>query len=217
MHLIYLDESGDPGLRNSPTKHYILAGFSLPASEWHQVNERFMLFREWANQCHGLDHSREIHAAEFLGAANMHHGLPRSTRLLIVRKLLGMLTLSPELRFFGWVDPKEQGDPLERTGHRCLCDLENWLKAGYFGPCSGLFLIHDQMTRQPTTWLRPESTAIIERPMAIDSRSSNLLQAADLIAYLLKQSRTPNRYLKEQGAQYLIKKLNEQSLGWIDL
>ena len=53
--------------------------------------------------------------------------------------------------------------------------------------------------------------------MAIDSRSSNLLQAADLIAYLLKQSRTPNRYLKEQGAQHLIKKLNEQSLGWVDL
>lgn len=217
MHLIYLDESGDPGQRNSPTQHYVLAGFSLPASEWHQVNERFTLFREWASQHHGLDRAREIHAAEFLGAANMHCGLARSTRLLIMRKLLGMLTLCPELRFFGWIDPKEKGDPLERTGHRCLCDLENWVKAGYFGGSNGLFLIHDQMTRQPKSWRRPENTVIIERPMAIDSRTSNLLQAADLIAYLLKQSRSPNRYLKEQGAQHLIRKLNEQSLGWIDI
>ena len=73
------------------------------------------------------------------------------------------------------------------------------------------------MTRQPESWLTPGRVALIERPVAIDSRASNLLQAADLIAYLLKQSRRPNSYLKEQGAQFLIKKLNDQALGWVDL
>jgi hypothetical protein len=217
VHLIYLDESGDPGRRNSPTSHYILAGLSLPASQWHEVNNRLTLFRAWAQQHHALGCGHEIHAAEFLGAANLHCGLNRSTRLLIIRKFIGVLTLCPELRFFGWIDPKDADDPLERTGHRCLADLENWVKSGYFGTSNALFLIHDEMTRQPEAWLRPENGVVIERPLAIDSQTSNLLQAADLIAYLLKQSRNPNRYLKEQGAQHLIKKFNEKSLGWVDL
>jgi hypothetical protein len=53
--------------------------------------------------------------------------------------------------------------------------------------------------------------------MGMDSHLSVCLQVADLVAYLLKQSRTPNRYIREQGAQNLVKKLNEQSLGWIDV
>lgn len=217
VHFIYLDESGDPGLKNSPTDHYILAGFSLPAADWHLINRRFSLFREWANQQYGLDHGQEIHAAEFLGAARIHCGLPRATRLLIMRKLVGMLMLSRELRFFGWVTTKQSEDPLEQTGSRCLKDLEDWRTAGFFGESRSLFIIHDQMTRQPKSWLTPGRIALIERPVAIDSRTSNLLQAADLIAYLLKQTRRPNSYLKEQGAQFLIKKLNDQALGWVDL
>jgi hypothetical protein len=217
MHLIYLDESGDPGPRNSPTKHYILAGFAVAAEDWHKVHERFALFREWAFLTHGLPREREIHASEFLGAAAMHGGLSRPIRLLIARRLIAMLTLGQELRFFGWVASKEQGDPLERIGLRCLRDLESWASAGYFGDTPTLFVIHDCMPRRPSAWVQPGGCRVIESPMGMDSHLSVCLQVADLVAYLLKQSRTPNRYIREQGAQNLVKKLNEQSLGWIDV
>ena len=217
MHFIYLDESGDPGMNGSPTNHYILAGFALTASDWHKVQRRFALFRQWAFQTYGLDPGRELHASEFLGAASMHCGLPRATRLLIMRRLIGMLTLGPELRFFGWIASKERGDPLERVGVRCLEDLEAWSAAGYFGECHSLLIIHDRMPRRPSAWKRPTGQRVIESPLCLDSETSPCLQVADLIAYLLKQSLSPNRYLKEQGAQYLIKKLNEKSLGWRDV
>ncbi len=95
VHFIYLDESGDPGLKNSPTKHYILAGLSVHHDDWHEIDKRLRAFRKWAEEVHGLNLAHEIHAAEFLGAANMHCGLRREQRLIIVRRLIGILSQSP--------------------------------------------------------------------------------------------------------------------------
>ena len=145
VHFIYLDESGDPGLINSPTKHYILAGLSVHHTDWHRVDERLRGFRQWAMDVYGLDPRHEIHAAEFLGAANMHCGLRREQRLLVIRRLVGVLSESPELRFFGWIADKESSDPLQRTGNRCIMDLKEWLSTGDFNLSNHLFIIHDQM------------------------------------------------------------------------
>ena len=217
VHFIYLDESGDPGLKNSPTKHYILAGLSVHHDDWHEIDKRLRAFRKWAEEVHGLNLAHEIHAAEFLGAANMHCGLRREQRLIIVRRLIGILSQSPELRFFGWIADKESAEPLHRTGARCMNDLEQWLVSGRFSGSSQLFIIHDQMHQQPSAWHYDFTPSIIGNPVAQSSRTSRQLQLADLVAYLLKQSIQPNRYLKEQGAYHLIKRLNEQSLGWIDV
>jgi hypothetical protein len=40
MDLIYVDESGDPGTRNSPTKEYILVALIIPESIWHELDWR---------------------------------------------------------------------------------------------------------------------------------------------------------------------------------
>ncbi len=45
MHFVYLDESGDPGLKNSPTRHYILAGFSVHHGDWRALEVRLQEFR----------------------------------------------------------------------------------------------------------------------------------------------------------------------------
>jgi hypothetical protein len=37
MHLVYVDESGDPGINNSPTASYILSGLKIPAEHWHDA------------------------------------------------------------------------------------------------------------------------------------------------------------------------------------
>ena len=214
MHIIYLDESGDPGMFNSPTSYYLLAGFSVHHADWHSVDERLREFRKWAESTYGLEVGQEIHSAEFLGAAQMHCGLRREQRLLIIRKLISILSLSLELRFFGWMMQKAAEDPLESVGHRCLDDLMRWLEQGALGRGHLGLIIHDQMNKRPTCWQRDGYRSIIDRPLARTSGESLQLQIADLVAYLLKQSRFPNRYLKEQGAHQLIKKLTERSVGW---
>ncbi len=217
MHLIYLDESGDPGLTNSPGQHYIIAGFAVRDDDWHIVDARLRDFRAWAKESYGLREDQEIHAAEFLGAASVHCGLRRDHRLLIVRSLIRLLSESPELHFFGWIADKNEGPPLHRAGERCLTDLEHWAQVGRLGVCSPLLIIHDPMPTMPVAWERDHFINLIGRPLALASNRSRQLQIADLIAYLIKQSKCPNRYLKEQGAHQLIKKLTELSLGWIEV
>jgi hypothetical protein len=217
VHFIYLDESGDPGLINSPTKHYILAGLSVSHADWHKVDERLRAFRRWAGDVHGLDPRHEIHAAEFLGAANMHCGLRREQRLLVIRRLMAVLSDSPELRFFGWIADKESPEPLQRAGNRCIMDLKDWLTSGDFSSSNHLFIIHDQMHQTPEAWHGDFHAHIIGRPLSQSSRESRQLQVADLTAYLLKQSLQPNRFLKEQGAHHLIRRLNELTLGWVEV
>jgi hypothetical protein len=217
MHFIYLDESGDPGLTNSPTKHYILAGFGVHHTDWHEIDRKLLDFRSWAQETYGLAPTHEIHAAEFLGAANIHCGLRREQRLLIIRRLIGILSLCDELRFFGWIAHKDLGDPLQRVGGRSMTDMEAWLKSDQFRDSRRLFIIHDEMHQKPSSWQHDHHAFIIGRPVAISSRQSRQLQVADLIAYLLKQTLQPNRYLKEQGAHNMIRRLNDLSLGWIDV
>ena len=217
MHIIYLDESGDPGLLNSPTQYYILAGFAVHHADWHIVDYRLREFRKWAEWTFGLQVSQEIHSAEFLGAAQIHCGLRREQRLLIIRKLIGILSQSIELRFFGWIIQKDSGDPLESVGHRCLIDLAAWLEKGEMGRGQLGLIIHDQMYKRPACWKCDGHKHIIDRPLSRPSGESVQLQVADLVAYLLKQSKDPNRYLKEQGAHQLIKKLTERSLGWAEI
>jgi hypothetical protein len=89
--------------------------------------------------------------------------------------------------------------------------------AGALGRGQLGLIIHDQMHKRPTCWQRDGHRSIIDRPLARTSGESLQLQIADLVAYLLKQSRFPNRYLKEQGAHQLIKKLTERSLGWEEM
>jgi hypothetical protein len=217
MQIIYLDESGDPGLSNSPTRYYILAGFSVHHADWHSVDQRLREFRKWAEQTYGLNVGQEIHSAEFLGSAKIHCGLRREERLLIVRKLIGLLARSSELSFFGWTLEKTSGDPLECVGSRCLADLVSWLGDAAMGPGNLGMIIHDQMHKRPACWSCDGLAHIIDRPLARASSESVQLQLADLLAYLLKQSKSPNRYLKEQGAHQLIRRLNERSLGWVEL
>jgi len=69
MHLIYLDESGDPGARNSPTSHYVLAGFAVHHSAWSTFDQKIKSLRLKLERRYGYPVTKELHACELLGAA----------------------------------------------------------------------------------------------------------------------------------------------------
>jgi Protein of unknown function (DUF3800) len=37
MYLMYVDESGDPGLNNSPTRYFTLTGMVVHEQRWHET------------------------------------------------------------------------------------------------------------------------------------------------------------------------------------
>jgi hypothetical protein len=58
MDLIYVDESGDPGTRNSPTKEYILVALIIPESIWHELDWRIHRSRVRMQKHLGLSYDK---------------------------------------------------------------------------------------------------------------------------------------------------------------
>lgn len=223
MHLVYLDESGDPGGAGSPTSNYLLGGLAIHHANWGEAHHRLLSFRRSARARHGLKVGAEMHAAEFLGAATTHLGIGRIERLELARGMLDAVVAIPGVRVFGWATDKS-GHPLERLAKNVVADLAAWSASGGLPAAKGceapgFQLIHDVMGKVPSAWAEAAGgTSMVERSMAQRSDGSLLLQTADFIAYAFRQSLKPNRFMAEHGGRNLVRRLDAVSLGfrWVD-
>lgn len=219
MHLVYLDESGDPGGTGSPTSNYLLAGLAVHHAHWQEAKCRLIDFRRSARSRHGLKVGAEMHASEFLGAARSHQGIGRIERLELARGLLDTVAGIPGVRAFGWATDKS-ADPLGRLAKIVVNDLSAWSARGDLPGATGcdvpgFQLIHDVMGNAPAAWaIATHGTPMIERSMSQRSDESLFLQAADFIAYAYRQSLCPNRFMAEHGGRNLIRRLDEVTLGF---
>lgn len=153
MHIIYLDESGDSGRKGSPTGIYLIAGLSIDSAKWAECYQLLANFRKQVFFRHKLDPSCEMHANEFLGAAQSHLGLGRVDRLAIARAFIDVIASLPEARTFGWFVNKDMSDPLERVALAASNDLDVWSSSDVFGRYTdGYLIIHDTFGHRPAIW-----------------------------------------------------------------
>lgn len=218
MHLIYLDESGDPGLQNSPTKHYLIAGFAVHHGSWQGLRTRLQSFRREMADRYGFPATAELHASELLGASPLLHGVCRAHRLLLARQLVYMLSSCPEIRTFAWVTKKSLSDPVTTVAHQAMSDLTAWTLDGRISvdpPCrhAGFLILHDAAPSQPFRQVTP-SAWLVGHPVGLSSRDDEMIQVADMIAYLVRQKFAPNRHALKNGYVTLCDKLAANSLGW---
>lgn len=47
MYLMYVDESGDTGILNSPTRYFILSGIIIRELKWRDTLDELVLFRKY--------------------------------------------------------------------------------------------------------------------------------------------------------------------------
>lgn len=66
MYLMYVDESGDPGLSEGSSAHYILAALVIHHTAWKTGFERLKRFRKQIQQLYGLGLHTEIHATDLI-------------------------------------------------------------------------------------------------------------------------------------------------------
>lgn len=199
MDLVYIDESGDTGQINSPTKEYLLVGIIVEEARWHELSERIQLARSRMRQRLGLPADVEIHAAEFLGGANTHLGLSTWNRVRAIRWLLKELARQAGVNYVAIRQPKDgQSDVLveawqklaarlaSMTGRRFLLLTDMTDRKGVLRAMRGT-KHPDDSERQ-----RHRPNHLIEDPIHLDSRHAQLLQVADVIAYLHRQKIRPN-------------------------
>src|SRR2546425_7406636 len=66
MYIMYVDESGDTGLINSPTRYFALSGIVVHESRWRDFINALIAFRKTLRTMHGLPIRAEIHASELI-------------------------------------------------------------------------------------------------------------------------------------------------------
>jgi hypothetical protein len=108
MFLMYVDESGDSGLVNSPTRYFILSGLVTHELRWQSSLNQLMEFRRRMRAAYGLKLREEIHAIRML---NRRPGtlarIPKYNRLAIIRNLLHEIAQMPDVNVISVVVDKQ--------------------------------------------------------------------------------------------------------------
>ena len=97
MYLMYVDESGDCGLVNSPSRYFVLSGLVMHELRWRLDLDQLVEFRRRMRTQHGLKLREEMHIAHMIGRRPKELSrIPKHERFAIYRKLLDELA--------GWQD-----------------------------------------------------------------------------------------------------------------
>lgn len=218
MHLVYVDESGDPGVGPGSSRYFILCGLCVHHSDWHEVNRRLGELRSRLEKLHGLSPLAEIHAAEFLGNSRDHLGLNQRQRIQCLLHLLGFLDQSNHLTPIRVVIDKSS-DPMDplASAWSTLASNATLLIDEHEDPrciAKGLIIVSDDLRPSPgSRWIQAARLAdpklenlLIDLPFGRESHQSHLLQLSDLLSFLTKQVLMPNHFFAGPGGKALLRR-----------
>lgn len=237
MYLMYVDESGDCGLSNSPTRYFILTGLVIHELRWQIYLNQIISFRQRMRERFGLRLREEIHAAAFINNPGELVRIKRNDRLTILRTFADELAGMIDQNLINVVVDK-QGKPagydvFEMSWKALIQRFENTLSRRNFpGPANsderGMIFADHTDDKKLITLVRkmrrynpvPNQqgfgsgyrnltlTSIIEDPTFRQSDHSYFIQAADLAAFLLYQRIAPNSYMRKKSGQNYFQRLD---------
>lgn len=228
MYLMYVDESGDPGLINSPTQYFVLSGLVVHESRWNAALDQLVTFRRRMRTNFGLLMREEIHASHFVNKPGALVRIPRNSRVSILRFFADEIASMTDLRVINVVVDKSTRavgyDVFESAWRALMQRFENTMRYKNFPNAVnpqdwGLVLPDETDVKKLTRLLRrmrrfnpvpnqsrfgPGSrnltiSHIVEDPYFKRSDHSYFIQACDLTAFLLYQELSPSGYMKRQA------------------
>lgn len=111
MYLMYVDESGDAGLINSPSNYYILSDIVVHELDWIACLQQLVTFRVRMKDIYGLRMNEEIHAYEMMGKPGPLSRILKHNRLAILRHFLDELNQMSEISVINVVVDKQSKQP----------------------------------------------------------------------------------------------------------
>jgi hypothetical protein len=234
---MYVDESGDTGLINSPTRYFALSGLVIHELRWNEYLNQLVSFRKRLKEKFGLKLREEIHARSLLEEPKGLARIPKHERLAIIRMFTNELASMTDINLINVLNDK-QGKPsnydvFETSWTALLQRFDNTIRNHNFpGPSNsderGIILPDNTDSKKLTLLSRrlrrfnpvPNKLQygpgyrnlqihnIIEDPNFRDSRNSYFVQAADLSAFLLYQFIQPCKYIRKKSAQNYFDRLD---------
>ncbi len=235
MYLMYVDESGDTGIENSPSEFFVLSSLIVHELRWSAALDRLIAFRRRMRDTFGLKMNEEIHAAAMIRGPGKLVRIKRNDRLTIVRMFADEIAKLPDVRSINVVAIKRPGDTsgsvFDRAWRALIQRFENTIaNANFPGPKNPeergiIFCDHTdarlntllrRMRRYNPVPNKPQFGGgyrnlllnyVIEDPIHRDSTETYFIQAVDTIAYLIYQGKVPNGYMKRKGARRYFRRL----------
>lgn len=236
MYLMYVDESGDVGTVNSPTRYFILSAIVLHELRWKDVLTQLVEFRRMLRDTKGLKLREEIHSNEFISKPGDLKRIRRNDRLDILKKCIDWLNHQQQLNVFSVVIDKSNysnRDIFEMAWNTLIMRFENTIRHKNFsGPQNpddrGIILSDNtegERLRKLVRKMRHFNSIpnmnelytegyrnvpleyVIEDPVFRDSQHSFIHQMNDVIAYCVRQKYEPNKYMIKKGGHNFYKRL----------
>ena len=191
MHLLYIDDSGT--VKDRHQKHFVLAGFSIyETSTYHLKLQIEQIMTDF-----GIPLDKELHGSPMYTGAKFWRGISRQSRIDCMHKCLQ--TLDVRHKIFAAVVNKENNDtadPVVLAFEQISSRFDQYLMRQFRKKDKhqrGL-MICDKATSEET--LQSATHTFIEKghswgshhnfaevPLFLDSKTSRMIQLADLIAY----------------------------------
>jgi hypothetical protein len=230
MYLVYIDESGDVGTVNSPSKYFVLSGIVFHESYWLDFLNDIIAFRRALKAKYGLLLKEEIHASVFInGSPKLKNNINRYQRLLILRECLDYLNSKTNISIVTLRYEKTlariDSDVFSESWNWFIQRIENTLGYGNFpgglsqdkgilvpdnsdiAKLNGLTRkmrrfnpVNNSMSYGTGARMMPLKN-IIKDPIFRDSKQSYFHQLVDVVAYFGRQYYEPNNYIKKRGAR----------------
>lgn len=237
MYLMYVDESGDCGLVNSPSRYFVLCGLVLHELRWRPYLDELISLRRDFRATFGLKLREEIHAGAMLNHPGALARIAKHQRLEIIRRHADRLAAMPDFSLIGVVVDKHgksaDYDVFDKAWQALIQRFENTLSARNFpGPKNpderGMLFPDHTDDKKLVRLLRrmrnynpvPNQAAfgsgyrnlmlryVIEDANLRDSEHSLFVQAVDLAAFLLYQSVAPSSFMRRKSGHNYFRRLD---------
>ena len=237
MYLMYVDESVDDGMVNSPTRHFVLTGLVVHELRWWSHLESIIALRRQFRQQFGLKLREEFHASRMISRSGNLARIPKHQRLEMIRLFADHLAQLSDMNLINIVinkqDKAKDYSVFEMAWKTLIQRFENTVSRHNFpGPQNpderGAIVCDQTQDGKLTKLLRkmrrfnpvPSQQGyvqssrnlplqyIIEDPVSRDSAHSFFVQAADLATFLLYQHIEPNGYMKAKGGKNYFRRLD---------
>ena len=233
---MYVDESGDTGLENSPTRYFVLSAIVLHELRWKQILSDLVVFRQMLRVTKGLKLREEIHCTDFINKPGELIRIKRNDRIDILKKCMDWLNQQGDLSIYSVIIDKTDrtDDIFELAWNALLTRFENTIRNKNFrGPQNpddrGIVIsdntdgdkliklirrmrhynpIPNRRDYYPGDFRNLKLEYVIEDPVFRDSRYSLIHQMNDVVAYFCRQTVEPNAYMKKKACSFYYFKLS---------
>lgn len=234
MYFMYIDESGDPGIKSSISNYFVLSGLIVQEKDWLRLFNDFIELRRKQFQKYKLPVRAEIHAGAMInGRLADNHNIQKNDRFMILRTVLDWLASNDRIRIISVVVDKTNFSSAEEVFEFAWKNLiqrfENFLEhtnrdnntdeRGVIVPDNTNGDVVKKIERKmrrinyiPSKFCGQRNIPIhfvIEDPFFKDSAESYFTQMIDVVSYFSLQFIQPNKYVKKQGAANYFTRLDK--------